>query len=404
MVFGILSGVLQVAGYLYYANKARKRELEPNSTSWIMWGYGTSLLLVIELDSGATAAMLILPTACALSSIAVGFICWQHNTLRWPKETWERTSLYTDLMLTAMYAGTWVLLGTSLLSDTQKEAADIAILVLVNLSTFVTFIPMLINTWREPRNENPWPWTVWTAAYLALGLTTVSSPEWKWYLLMYPVECMLLHAAVAWISRRHVLADAQRIEVQQPMKRVIAGPSRINGRGVFAGEDINAGERIRHVEGTIISHINTSKEESLSNPDWIGIGHNRWIDPAGTFKFLNHSCGPNVGAVTIAADTMVIIAMKDIEKGDELTLDYSTTECDPHWEMACTCGSVRCRKIVRSIFTLPIEQYEGYLPYVPKYFQAVYERENANKRIDGSVTPPLCEERKAGASTPRSSG
>lgn len=205
--FGILSGVLQVAGYLYYANKARQRQIEPNPTSWIMWGYGTTLIFLLEADSGASGAMLILPAACALSSIAVGFICWRHGTLRWPTETWAKASLYTDFALTALYVGSWTLLGTSLLTDIQKENADITILVIASLSTLVTFIPMLVDTWREPRNEQPWPWVIWTAAYAALAIATVSSPGWTSYLLLYPVQCLVLHATVAGLSRGRVLAD-----------------------------------------------------------------------------------------------------------------------------------------------------------------------------------------------------
>lgn len=205
--FGMLSGILQVAGYLYYARKAWQRQIEPNPTSWIMWGYGTTLIFLLEADSGASGSMLILPAACALSSIAVGFICWQHGTLQWPAETWAKASLYTDLALTATYLGSWTLLGTSLLTDMQKERADVTILVIGSLSTLVTFIPMLIETWREPRNEQPWPWVVWTAAYAALTVATVSSPEWNWYLLLYPVQCLVLHAVVAGLSRRRVLAD-----------------------------------------------------------------------------------------------------------------------------------------------------------------------------------------------------
>lgn len=205
--FGILSGLLQVAGYLYYANKARQKQIEPNPTSWIMWGYGTTLIFLLEADSGASGAMLILPAACALSSIAVGFICWQHGTLQWPAETWAKASLYSDLVLTAIYLGSWSLLGTSLLTDIQKDKADIALLVIGSLSTLVTFIPMLIETWREPRREQPWPWVVWTTAYAALTVATISSSEWTWYLLLYPAQCLVLHAAVAGLSRRRVLAD-----------------------------------------------------------------------------------------------------------------------------------------------------------------------------------------------------
>ncbi len=209
-IFGIISGVLQVGGYLYYAKKAQTGEIEPNPTSWIMWGYGTTLIFALELDSGASAAMLILPAACALSSIAVGFICWQRGKLRLPRERWEKTALGTDLALTAAYVASWILLGTALLTDAQKHGTDIAILIIGNLSVFVTFIPMLINTWREPRLEDPLPWTIWTAAYFSLAAATVSSNDWTWYLIMYPIECLILHAAVALLSKRHVLAHKIR--------------------------------------------------------------------------------------------------------------------------------------------------------------------------------------------------
>lgn len=159
------------------------------------------------------------------------------------------------------------------------------------------------------------------------------------------------------------------------MKRLRTGPSAISGMGVFADEDIAGGERVRLIDGDIVFRINRTKEDSLSNPDWIGIGQYRWIDPRGVLRFLNHSCEPNVGVVTPEADVVAVVAMRDIIAGEELTFDYSTTECDPLWEMSCTCGSVRCRRIIRSILTLPRARYEQYLPYVPVGFREVYEAE-----------------------------
>lgn len=159
------------------------------------------------------------------------------------------------------------------------------------------------------------------------------------------------------------------------MKCLRTGPSAISGTGVFAGEDIAAGERIRLVDGDIVFRVNRTREDALSNPDWIGIGRNRWIDPRGILRFLNHSCEPNVGVVTPEADLVAIVAMRDISGGEELTFDYSTTECDPLWEMSCTCRSVRCRRTIRSILTLPRARYEQYLPYVPGYFRELYEDE-----------------------------
>lgn len=210
--FAILSGMLQAYGYLHYAAKAYRREIEPNPTSWLMWGYGTALIFVFSLDSGASAAMLVLPGVCALSSIVVGIICWRHGTLRWPTAGWERSSLQGDLALTTVYAASWIFMGAGLLSEAQKETTDIAALVVGNLSTVVTFVPIFISTWREPRNEHPFPWSVWSLAYVALAGATLSSPEWTWYLLVYPLECLALHLAMACLSRRRELAKALRAD------------------------------------------------------------------------------------------------------------------------------------------------------------------------------------------------
>lgn len=161
------------------------------------------------------------------------------------------------------------------------------------------------------------------------------------------------------------------------MKRLRTGPSAISGMGVFADEHIRAGERVRLVDGDILFRVNRTREDALSNPDWIGIGRNRWIDPKGVLRFLNHSCEPNVGVVTPEADVVAIVAMREISAGEELTFDYSTTECDPMWEMTCTCGSASCRQVIRSILTLPRARYERYLPHVPGYFREMYEAEEA---------------------------
>jgi len=39
IAFAVMSGVLQIAGYIFYALKTRR----PNPLSWLMWAYGTTL-------------------------------------------------------------------------------------------------------------------------------------------------------------------------------------------------------------------------------------------------------------------------------------------------------------------------------------------------------------------------
>jgi uncharacterized protein len=58
---------------------------------------------------------------------------------------------------------------------------------------------------------------------------------------------------------------------------------------------------------------------------------------------INHSCEPNVGV----AGNIVIVAMRDIHAGEELTLDYATFIVDADFAMECHCGSRQCRATVK---------------------------------------------------------
>lgn len=164
------------------------------------------------------------------------------------------------------------------------------------------------------------------------------------------------------------------------MKHIYIRTSPIEGMGVFAGENITPGGVIQHIKGEARFLTVTSKEESLSYPNWIGVGHNKWIDPDYPNQFLNHSCNPNAsvsGRIVIGKDKIAkgrydIVALKRIREGEEVLIDYAVIEGDDLWEMPCACGSTNCRKIVRSINFMPEKQLRKYLPYVPEYFKNLY--------------------------------
>jgi len=156
------------------------------------------------------------------------------------------------------------------------------------------------------------------------------------------------------------------------MKNIYISASRIDGHGVTAREDIKKEEMIQYIKGEAKYLPITSKEESLSYPNWIGIGKNKWIDPNTPNQYLNHSCEPNAGI----KGSVTMIALKNIKKGEEITIDYSITEGDDLWEMKCSCGVKSCRKIIRSIKYMPIKQFNNCLPYIPTFFKKIYLKEH----------------------------
>lgn len=57
--------------------------------------------------------------------------------------------------------------------------------------------------------------------------------------------------------------------------------------------------------------------------------------------FLNHSCEPNVGF----AGNIVLVAMRDIDPGEELTTDYALFD-DYDGAMDCRCRTASCRRTI----------------------------------------------------------
>src|SRR3989344_9058488 len=127
------------------------------------------------------------------------------------------------------------------------------------------------------------------------------------------------------------------------MKKIYLGKSKIAGKGIFAGEDIKKGEFVTFLKGKLCRKEYKTKRDTYVGPHWVSVGYHTWINPAFPIRRINHSCSPNLGFKTFRK----VYAMRDIKKGEELTIDYSTVDYVELWNLRCKCKSPRCRKIVR---------------------------------------------------------
>lgn len=128
------------------------------------------------------------------------------------------------------------------------------------------------------------------------------------------------------------------------------------GLGVFANRDIAPGEMILAFGGPIIDFAETKRRgprECMA----VQIGPNRYIDTQPPAVFVNHSCDPNAG---IRHNT-ILVALREIRKGQEICFDYSTTMEEQSFTMNCLCGQRGCRGVVSDFSTLPHEVKARYL-------------------------------------------
>ncbi len=156
---------------------------------------------------------------------------------------------------------------------------------------------------------------------------------------------------------------------------VIVKKSKIEGKGVFAAEGIKKDSYILDIDDSnIVTDPNKlTKKEREHYCDYFDDKRVLWPVPE---RHINHSCDPNVYTKTVDGIRKVF-AMRDIDKGEELTFDYSINSYgDGVWE--CRCGSAKCRKKVNIDFLkLPIPLQKKYLPYLDDWF-----RERSKKQIE----------------------
>jgi SET domain-containing protein len=155
------------------------------------------------------------------------------------------------------------------------------------------------------------------------------------------------------------------------MKKIEIVKSKIHGKGLIAKEQIKKGDFAGFIKGPVKYKVNTTLKDSLQNPDWVGFAKNWWTDPLPPFKYLNHSCDPTCGIT----GTRTLRALRDIAIGEEITIDYSTTEVDPHWFLHCNCRSKDCRKEIRSIQKISPKIFKKYSPLIPTAIKNFYLKE-----------------------------
>jgi uncharacterized protein len=127
-------------------------------------------------------------------------------------------------------------------------------------------------------------------------------------------------------------------------KAVKGRASGIEGRGLMAVAPIARDEVVAIKGGHLVDTATLNAlPERLRNTD-VQIAddfHLAALDEAEyepVMLFINHSCEPNVGF----AGNIVLVAMRDIAAGEELTTDYALFD-DADDPMTCSCGTPSCR-------------------------------------------------------------
>jgi uncharacterized protein len=151
-------------------------------------------------------------------------------------------------------------------------------------------------------------------------------------------------------------------------KAVKGTPSGIAGRGLTAVAPIARDEVVAVKGGHIVDTATLDAlPERLQNSevqisDSLHLVATEESEYEPVMLFINHSCEPNVGF----AGNVVLVAMRDIAAGEELTTDYALFD-DSDETMTCRCGTPACRTVISGRdWQLP-ELQRAYGPYFSWY-------------------------------------
>ena len=154
-------------------------------------------------------------------------------------------------------------------------------------------------------------------------------------------------------SRYQIFKRAQKVPTNP--RRIQVRRSAVHGKGVYAVQDLAAGDTLSEYVGEIITweEAQARHPHDPKNPNhtfYFHVDETRVIDAlygGNSSRWINHSCEPNCEADE--QDGRIFIkALRDIATGEELNYDYGLIIEERYTkklkaEYPCWCGAATCR-------------------------------------------------------------
>lgn len=150
------------------------------------------------------------------------------------------------------------------------------------------------------------------------------------------------------------------------------------GRGVFATQGLEKGERILFLGGAIVPVTEEQGDYGVQISEDLVLVAPTTMDISNA-DYVNHSCDPNAGF----QGQIVLVALRKINSDEEITFDYAmclhSAHGMPRYEMKCSCGKQNCRKVItEDDWMNPVLQkrYDGYFQW---YLQDKIDRQRRKR-------------------------
>src|SRR5262245_51134589 len=149
------------------------------------------------------------------------------------------------------------------------------------------------------------------------------------------------------------------------------------GRGVYARERIARGELLVVFAGSVLEGEELGDLPADQRRLVLQVDENHYLlsEVEGWADWVNHCCEPNAGL----RGQVTLVAMRDIEAGEEICYDYAMSDGSPYDDFECRCEAAGCRGRVSGDDWMLEELWERYRGHFSPYLQA---------RIDNLAAAP----------------
>jgi len=145
-------------------------------------------------------------------------------------------------------------------------------------------------------------------------------------------------------AKPNAAPEAPRISEKHSCFRLSVRPSAIHRWGVFAEEFIPRRRKIMEYTGERCNRRETKRRVFEREFNYMFTLNSYWCIDGSTggsgAEYVNHCCEPNIEA-RIVKEHILYMSLRDIQPGEELTIDYHFGKDVER--VPCACGAPSCR-------------------------------------------------------------
>jgi len=234
----------------------------------------------------------------------------------------------------------------------------------------ISFWPTWESVWQDRARERSPAWGLWTIGDLATLIIAARSSDINLTGYAYIFVEVACHASIWFMiglatinplrslgfrNGRFYVLDAYR-----PASNLFSVGENHLGKAVYAAVDFAEGDPIVKFTGRRFRADQVPSVMRGQGDRFVQVTPDHYMGPSNRIDdLINHSCDPNAG-LRFTDDGVVLVAIRPIAPGEEISWDYSTTLTQSNWHMICQCRSPECRRVIGNFETLAPERQEWF--------------------------------------------